>query len=231
MVSVAILTADKKTAQLLDGYVRQFESETADIYEVKIFENVLDFFAEYKYGFDVVVIDSVLPKISGIQVAELIRADSEKICIIFISKTAKNAIFSFTYNAVAYLLKPVGQAEFFNALKIAAERADKWGSDQLNINTNGTIVIVGIKNLFSVEVDGHYLHYYTENGEYVERGTMKGCEDKLAPYGFLRCNNSVLVNMRYVTELSRTEITVAGKKYPISHSRAKSLRSKFLSKR
>ena len=60
------------------------------------------------------------------------------------------------------------------------------------------------------------LHYHTEQGELVVRGTMQATEQELARYHFVRCNYWYLVNLRYVTEIRRDTVIVAGNELEIS---------------
>lgn len=227
MIAIAVLTADKKSAVLIRKYIKLLEDEKAGPFSVNIYGNVIDFFAEYKTGFDIAVIDTMLPGMTGMQVAELIRGNGNEMPIIFISSTAKSAVNAFAYDVSAYLLKPISESEFCRAMLSVVKKLDKRMGGQFIIRADGTFVLMDARTLYSVRVEGHYLYYYSEKGEYVSRGTMNECESRLRPYGFLRCNNSVLINMLYVTSLSSAEVTVAGKKYRVSHSRYNALKERF----
>ena len=228
MITIAVLSADKNSTALIGGYIRMFEGGEVDFCSVKFFENVIDFFGEYKSGFDIAVIDTAVPGMSGIQVVDLIRNSGGELPVILISNTIKSAVSAIAYDVSAYLLKPINESEFHKAFLSAVKRMDKQNGRQLRIRANGTYVLIDIRNLYSVEVKGHYLKYKSENGEYVVRGTMSECERSLAPYGFVRCNNSELVNIGHATVLSATEIIVAGVRHHVSHGRYKKLKESFL---
>lgn len=228
MITIAVLSADKNSASLIGGYIRAIEGGEIDFCSVRIFENVIDFFGEYKSGFDIAIIDTAVPGMSGIQVVELIRNSGGELPVILISNTIKSAVSAIPYDVSAYLLKPLNEGEFHKALLSAVKRVDGQSGRQLRIRADGTYVLLDIRKLYSVGVKGHYLNYRSEKGEYTCRGTMSECERSLAPYGFVRCNNSQLVNIGYATVLSPTEITVAGVKYHVSHGRYKKLKEAFL---
>ena len=228
MITIAVLSADKNSASLIGGYIRAIEGGEIDFCSVRIFENVIDFFGEYKSGFDIAIIDTAVPGMSGIQVVELIRNSGGELPVILISNTIKSAVSAIPYDVSAYLLKPLNEGEFHKALLSAVKRVDGQSGRQLRIRADGTYVLLDIRKLYSVGVKGHYLNYRSEKGEYTCRGTMSECERSLAPYGFVRCNNSQLVIIGYATVLSPTEITVAGVKYHVSHGRYKKLKEAFL---
>lgn len=45
----------------------------------------------------------------------------------------------------------------------------------------------------------------------------------MCPHGFVRCNNSTLVNMRCIENVSAGSVRVDGRDIPVSRSRAKDL--------
>ena len=208
MITIAVLSADKNSASLIGGYIRAIEGGEIDFCSVRIFENVIDFFGEYKSGFDIAIIDTAVPGMSGIQVVELIRNSGGELPVILISNTIKSAVSAIPYDVSAYLLKPLNEGEFHKALLSAVKRVDGQSGRQLRIRADGTYVLLDIRKLYSVGVKGHYLNYRSEKGEYTCRGTMSECERSLAPYGFVRCK--------------------AGVKYHVSHGRYKKLKEAFL---
>ena len=60
------------------------------------------------------------------------------------------------------------------------------------------------------------LHYHTDEGEFVLRGTMQAVEKELERYHFMRCNHWYLVNLRHVTEIRKDVVVVAGNELEIS---------------
>lgn len=52
---------------------------------------------------------------------------------------------------------------------------------------------------------------------------MNQAEREMKQYGFVRCHNCYLVNLRYVDGLGGTTLRVAGDTLPISRNRKKAL--------
>ena len=67
-----------------------------------------------------------------------------------------------------------------------------------------------------VEVQNRMLHYYTEDGVFVVRGTLQGAEEQLRECHFVRCNHWYLVNLSYVSEIRKNIVIVAGDELEIS---------------
>ena len=66
-----------------------------------------------------------------------------------------------------------------------------------------------VSQIYYVEIQGHMLHYYTEEGEFVMRGTLSSVEKMLPCSLFVKCNHWYLVNLMHVTEV-RKNTTVVG---------------------
>jgi DNA-binding LytR/AlgR family response regulator len=229
MIKVAIMLKDKKDGMQVADDIKKFGAERAEVVKVKVFDNVIDYFAAYKSKFDVAILDTQLKDISGIQVAQVIRNSGDEMPIIFISASREDAIYGFTYNAVGYILKPVNSKDLYNAWSSALDVLHRHTDDQLHLLTGGVIAAVEIKQIYKVTVCGHYLHYFTDTNEYVVRGVMKQCQQKLSDYGFVRCNHSTLINLKYVTKLDKEKVIVHGETIDVSHSKFKNLLSEYKS--
>lgn len=71
-------------------------------------------------------------------------------------------------------------------------------------------------DIYYIEIANRMLHYYTKDGEYVVRGTMKSVEEELQDYNFVKCNHWYLVNLKYVTGIRQNIVIVAGTELEIS---------------
>ena len=73
-----------------------------------------------------------------------------------------------------------------------------------------------IQQIYYVEVQNRILHFHTDEGEYLIRGTMQKVEEELAGYSFAKCNHWYIVNLRHVTEVRKNIVVVAGHELEIS---------------
>lgn len=83
------------------------------------------------------------------------------------------------------------------------------------------VVRFSTNELYYAEVDGHYIYYYTKDGSYKQKQSMKELEDLLAGLSFKRCNNCYLVNLKYVDAVDRDDVKVGGEWLKISRPRKK----------
>lgn len=73
-----------------------------------------------------------------------------------------------------------------------------------------------VRQIYYVEVQNRMLHYYTDEGEYVVRGTMSSAETLLKPYPFVKCNHWYMVNLMHVSEVRKNTAIVGGHELEIS---------------
>ena len=60
------------------------------------------------------------------------------------------------------------------------------------------------------------LHYYTDEGEFVVRGSLQSAESALPGHTFAKCNHWYLVNLMHVTAVHKNMVTVGGYELEIS---------------
>ncbi|MBQ3373916.1 MAG: LytTR family transcriptional regulator, partial [Oscillospiraceae bacterium] len=73
------------------------------------------------------------------------------------------------------------------------------------------------------------LIYHTETGEYSCRGRLSDVLEKLDPERFVLCNRSYIVNLRYVSKVSKDTLMVGNTQIPVSRSHRQELMQRFSS--
>ncbi len=95
-------------------------------YQVEIAENgeiALNLFAQH--NFDLIILDVMLPKIDGFQVAETIRKTNEQIPIVFLTARSmtEDKITGLTIGGDDYISKPFSMEELLLKIKIFLKRS------------------------------------------------------------------------------------------------------------
>ncbi len=144
--------------------------------------------------------------------------------VIFTTSYEKFAIQAFRVAAIDYLLKPLDEKEFVEALEKADER--------INQSENGEHIKLLLKNLLTEKADARkialptskgyafvppgeiiycesentYTTFFLENGgKHVVSKTLKSTTEMLDEFSFVRVHNRVLVNMAHVQEYIKGE--------------------------
>lgn len=167
---------------------------------------------------DLVFLDVQMPKISGFEMLELV---DEKPAIIFTTAFDEYALKAFEVNAVDYLLKPIEQDRFDEALKKIASKigagtlegstiidASMLGNAQnhrIVVKNNGVIKIIPVGDLQYLEADDDQVKISAVDGTYFKNKTMSFFEQTLDPQKFIRIHRSYIINLDQVTKIELKE--------------------------
>jgi DNA-binding LytR/AlgR family response regulator len=120
--------------------------------------------------------------------------------LIITSDAAENAMLAFKYNAVDFLINPIGLTQFNHALdKIRSGKHPVLHNDlpphfYIQSEAKGKMIRLNHDDVFYVEACQNYVTIYLEKSKYITYLTMKELEQKLSNTSFLRIHKSYLVN-------------------------------------
>ena len=110
-MKIAVVDDSPRDLQLIKGYVERYFKENGGDYQVRTFENGLDFLDEEKLSFDIVFMDVEMPHLNGIETARNFRKRDKMAVLVFITNMAQYAIHGYEVDAIEYMVKPV---EYYN---------------------------------------------------------------------------------------------------------------------
>ena len=143
------------------------------------------------------------------------------VILIFITNMAQFAIRGYAVDALDYVLKPVPYFAFSQQLQKAVDRLRRRRKTFLAVPIDGGLRRVDVSTIYYLESEGHYVRFYTENGELVTPGSLKSYEEKLADKPFARCNSGYLVNLEQVMEVQQNTVRVGPYALQISRPKKK----------
>ncbi len=177
---------------------------------------------------DVIFLDIQMAELNGMDFAKIVPKESR---IIFTTAFQQYALESYKVNALDYLLKPFGCADFLQA----ANKALHWFEMERKTNTQvllpakrDTIFVkadykllqIEIKNIIYVEGLKDYVKIYLEDTakSVISHITMKAMEDMLPKDPFMRVHRSYIVNTDKIKEIEHNRIVFGKVCIPISDS-------------
>lgn len=96
-------------------------------------------------------------------------------------------------------------------------------------STKTTTSKISIGEIYYLEIHGHNISVHTQYGTYHKYGTLCKELEFLAPYGFLKCNQSCVVSLNKIQTIAHDEITlINGSKLQMSRHYTKKLLLEFL---
>jgi two-component system, LytTR family, response regulator len=160
---------------------------------------------------------------------------------VFITAYNQYAIKAIKFSAIDYILKPVNEYEFCNAIQKAVENNQQ---DEINkqtenfrehysgitkqkklvLRTADTMHIIAVDSIIYCKSDNSYTTFFIDDGQeiLVSKG-IKEYADLLTEYGFLRPHQSYLVNINAISKIDKADggfiILHNKKEIPISQRR------------
>lgn len=182
-------------------------------------------------GFDLYLLDVVMPHMTGVALARRIRERKERAEILFLTVSREYAVEAFSVKAAGYLLKPVRQADFDEAVLDCVRRLSAENSPSLVLKSKDGLHRVPIDELVCVESFDHNKICTLADGSDLESSaTLAELMEALKDYpAFVRPHRAYIVNMDHIRKLTARELLLTnGKRIPIPQSGAGRLKSAYL---
>ena len=219
-----------RIAFLLENYCRDRQSSIT--YES--FHSAIELLETMKLRqFNLLLLDILMPGITGIDAAKEIRRSDSEIPIIFLTSSREFAVESYRVNAEDYIMKPACKDEIFPILDRQLTRFTEEEA-YLTLKTGNGIIKLPFSQIVYVEVINRSVQFILINGQVREAyGYLTDYEnDLLSDPHFYKPHRSYVVNLRQVTELNKKCFTtIMGKTVPVArdaYSKAKAVYMKYL---
>lgn len=150
--------------------------------------------------FDLVILDIELDgDLDGITLAGNLKAKNNAVIIIFMTAHQQYVTPLYHIEASGLLLKPLEERLFHQELALAL-RQYQHNHYQYSFQSFGETTTVSAEEILYIQKRGQKQLIYSINRTtpYETYGSLKQAEKELSQYHFARCNESVLVNLRYV---------------------------------
>lgn len=216
MYHIAIVEDEKEFAAQLQEFLKQYQKEHDIVFKISVFGDGEEIVKDYQPLYDIILLDIEMPKVNGMEAAERIRSMDSDVVLVFITNMASYAIRGYEVGALDFVMKPISYYTFSMKLTRALKRVKQKEQQQILITLPDGVKKLWVQQIYYVEVQNRMLHYHTDEGEYVVRGTMQSVEEMLAPYPFAKCNHWYIVNLMHVTEVRKNTAVVGGNELEIS---------------
>jgi two-component system LytT family response regulator len=172
---------------------------------------------------DLVFLDVQMPEMNGLEVVREVGVEDMPLTI-FVTAYDQYALDAFEAHALDYLLKPIEEERFEEAMERArrqlqrvevdtlskqlegvlreyADQEEDGGIERFTIRSRNRIYFVDADDVQWIESEGDYVALHDGEDTHLVRKTMKELEKQLDPDRFLRVHRSYIVNVDYIEEL------------------------------
>ena len=169
------------------------------------------------FKFDLIILDIVMPGMTGIELAKELRKNKINSDIIFITTNTEYAVEAFDVFPLTYITKPINSEKLFEALNKFANKNDFSSSVSVK-NELGEKIILPVNSILYLKSQGHSVVYALEDGSDIsstaENFTSAG--EKM-PAEFYRCHRCFVVNLKKIHSIDKYEFVLENQtRIPIS---------------
>ena len=206
MLRIAVCDDEEKqldqTAALLHTYLRSHPSLDGQVETFRSGSALLAR-AEGAGGFDLYVLDILMPELSGIDTGRRLRALGEGGEIVYLTSSNDFAADSYDVRAFFYLLKPVEKRKLFQVLDGAVEKLEQRRSSAVVVTTADGPRRILLERIRYVERMGRRMHYDCTDGpvdsQSIRTPFREAAASLLADRRFFLCGASFVLNFQHVT--------------------------------
>lgn len=177
----------------LDCIINEFENGTDLLYSTE--------------NYDILFLDIELGDSNGIEIAKEMQARDKHTVILIVTSYHQYLDDAMDINVTRYIDKPVSQNRIFSALDKALSIINE---SVITFTTKDhQIARLRCSDIVYVEAKFKGVYIYTKNGNYRVKEPIKQLRSILSGSCFAVPHNSYIVNLNYITDFKRDEITLA----------------------
>ena len=185
--------------------------------------------AHRKKPFDIILLDILMPLLTGIEAARELRERDKTVKIVFLTSSPEFAIESYSVKASNYLLKPLNPDSFFLCLDELISEI-QCVSKRITVKGIDATHRIPISDILYVEAQRKHVVFHLTGNRCIESPEPFYSFEELLLLedGFFKCHRSYIVNIHRIVNYNHTELVLGnGEQIPISRSCHKSFESAY----
>lgn len=236
-MKIAICDDSMKDLILLEGLLEAYKQLNPNTdFQVEKFSNSSTLCEKIrnKELADIYILDILMSQTTGIDLGNEIRKNSKESAIIYITSSDDFALDAFHIHAVRYLLKPVQEQQFFEALDFAFSYADLKKGPMYPIKTKSGLQSVSCSRIEYVENSSRMLNVHLTDASvitsiFIRKSFEEELGDLLHNPCFLQVHKSFLINLNYVKKLDGSSVIMnSGVNIPVSKKNTANVKRQYL---
>lgn len=175
-----------------------------------------------KFPADLIFCDIQMPAMTGIN---LVKSLQQNTMVIFTTAFSEYAAISYELNAIEYLLKPINQKRFTQAVNKAHDylnyinKKDQNADMNIFVRSDFSLVKIALADILYIEGMADYLKIHIKDRKTImTRMPMKDMIEKLPHSDFIRVHRSFILPFNKIEAVRGTTIFIGDKEFPIGRT-------------
>ena len=162
---------------------------------------------------DIVFLDVQMPKITGLELIELLEFTPQ---IIFTTAYDQFAVKAFELNAIDYLMKPFSKQRLLKALSKAIEKSNNSDfiklkntftefakqNERIAVKKGNKIAIIPFEEILYITAQDDYIQIVTEQESFLKKQTLESIKQSLTDHFFV-IHRSHIINMKFLKHIEK----------------------------
>jgi len=236
MLKIAVCDDNIADLSNLVSMINDYKAMRCDkhIIEANAFNSAVDFIAAMESGqrYDLVILDILMPFMTGMEAANEIRLFNKDIKIIFLTSSPEFAVESYSVGAYYYALKPIWKEKLTILLDKVIGEMEAEEETSFLVKSKSGLTRIYIKRIEFAEVIGRTIHFHLTDGTVIETvGAMAKLEKELLSNScFIKPHRSYIINMAYIDTLGQREIKMQSRaSVPIAKANFSTVKASYIS--
>lgn len=217
---IAICDDEQICLSQVSAIAKEYEQKRNDRLVVfEIFSHPEDLLeaAEKIGGYDIYILDVIMPSMNGIELGVKLRDAGYDGKIIYLTSSEEYSLDAFRVRAFDYIIKPIAKEVFYKAVDEAVASISEKKDKILLVKTKDRSVKLTFESIMYAELTKRAACYYLVGGRTVESLTLRttfseAMADLVADKRFMMTGQSMVVNLDHVTEIE-ADAVVFGSTY------------------
>lgn len=158
---------------------------------------------------DLIFLDIQMPEKSGF---DLLESLNNVPLVLFTTAYNQFAVQAFEVNALDYLMKPIREERFLqaiekirNAIRLKSSSSDSLTNDRkIFIKDGEKRFFIQLHEIYLIESLENYTRLYFQDKKALQRRSLRQWEEMLDENIFFRINRTEIVNINYIQEVKKT---------------------------
>jgi len=234
VLNVCICDDEPVDAALMQALTERFAQEHPEFpLKIQTFSSpfVLLEHLEKKGGFDLYLLDILMPHLKGVELAERIRQRGEEAEILFLTSSPEYALDAFDVAACGYLLKPVDKEKFDKVLLSAVYRLTRPENPHVHLKTRDGLRKILFRELVMVESFNHErVVTLTDGSRITTTDTLASIMERLGGDSrFFSPHRAYIINMEHIAALNTSNVLLTtGHHVPVARTSCAALRQAYV---